>query len=230
MEDGQIARQVDRPGAVNEELRAIESKLQQQPDKQLSLTDPDARSMASVLELFKIIGSSSERAELQSSLKCPNCAGALVFTHDVQHTTHFTYWRCLSDHSQLISFSQFLLEKNFVRPPSSEELAKLRAVVREISCSHCGATINLTTDAACPYCRAPITLIDPDSVAKAVRELSAGGKGPPSQQASTMAGSTVHEAQMRAILSQDQIEKGGGRHDLLEIGPGAIAQLLHGLR
>jgi len=184
----------------------------------------------SVLEILKIIGAGSERPELQASLKCPDCAGALVFTHDIQRTTHFTYWRCLADHSQLISFSQFLLEKNFVRPPSSEELAKLRSAVRVISCSQCGAAINLATDAACPYCRAPIALIDPDSVAKAVRELSAAGTGPPGQQASTMAGSTVHEAQMQAILSQDRIDKSDGRHDLLEIGLGAIAQLLHGLQ
>lgn len=117
-----------------------------------------------------------------------------------------------------------------MRPPSAEELAKLRSVVREISCSQCGAAINLTTDTACPYCRAPIALIDPDSVAKAVRDLSAAGKESPSQQASTMAGSTVHEAQMQAILSQDRIAKSDGRYDLLEIGLGAIAQLLHGLR
>jgi hypothetical protein len=182
-----------------------------------------------VLELFKIIGAGGERPEVQPSLKCPNCNAPLTFTHDVQHTTHFTYWRCLTDHSQLINFTQFLLEKNFVRSPSAEELAKLRATVREISCSQCGAAVDLTTDSACPYCRAPIALIDPDSVAKAVRELSAAGRAPPGQDASTMAESTVHEAQMQAIFSQDRIDRSGGHHDLLEIGVGAIGQLLHGL-
>jgi hypothetical protein len=184
----------------------------------------------SVLELFKIIGAGGERPEVRPSLECPHCAGELVFTHDVQHTTHFTYWRCLADHSQLINFTQFLLEKNFVRPPSDEELARLRATVREISCSQCGAAINLKTDAACPYCHTPIALIDPESVAKAVRELSAAGQGSRTQPASALVGSTVHEAQMQAILDKHRIERDGDRQDLLQIGLGAIAQLLHGLR
>jgi hypothetical protein len=184
---------------------------------------------AGVLELFKVVGSGGARPELRSPLPCARCATPLTFTHDLQHATRFTYWRCLADHSQLINYTQFLLEKNFVRPPSAEELARLRATVREITCSQCGAAIDLAKDSACPYCHAPIALIDPDSVAKAVRELSAAGQGQVNREASAMAGSTVHDAQLQAIFDRARIEASGGRHDLLEIGVGAIGRLLHGL-
>lgn len=183
----------------------------------------------SVLELFKTIAGGGGRPELLPSFECPDCSATLAFTHDLQHTTHFTYWRCPADHSQLIGYTQFLLEKNFVRPPSADELARLRTTVREISCSQCGAPIDLSTDSACPYCHAPIALIDPDSVAKAVRELSAAGTRHTGDEASTLAGATVHAAQMQAILNQDRTDRSGGRHDLLAIGVGAVGRLLRGL-
>ena len=182
-----------------------------------------------MLELFKVIGDGGERPELLPSFKCPDCAAPLTFTRDMQHATRFTHWRCLNDHSQLINYSQFLLAKNFVRPPSEQELAKLRTIVREISCSQCGASINLMKDSACPYCHAAIALIDPDSVAKAVRELSAAGRGPRGKEAALMAASTVHEAQVQAIFSQARIDESRGHHDLLEIGASAIRQMLHRL-
>ncbi len=82
----------------------------------------------SVLGLFQYIGQAGvARNPLASSLSCPRCHSALVFTHDLQRATRFTYWRCLDDHGQLITFGQFLAEKNFIRPPSADELAKLRA-------------------------------------------------------------------------------------------------------
>jgi hypothetical protein len=180
-----------------------------------------------VLSLFQTIGgASSERPMLRSSFVCPRCTGRLAFTHDLQRTTHFTYWRCPSDHGQLIGFGQFLLEKNFVRAPSPEELAKLRLTVREISCSQCGAPINLQNDSACPYCHAAIAMIDPEGIAKAVRELAAAGHGPVAPVPATMSGAALDSAQLEAIFSLDRIDGSAGRHDLLAIGVGAISAML----
>src|SRR5215831_10871572 len=153
---------------------------------------------ASVLTVFKTIAAGGEHPQL----RCPDCGGVLSFIHDLVRQTRFTYWRCPIDHGQLIGYTQFLLEKSFIRPPSAEELAQLRTTVRQITCSQCGAPINLATDSACPFCHAPVSLIDPDGVAKALRELSS----PPLDALSASpppAMAALHEAQMKAIFDPD---------------------------
>ena len=70
------------------------------------------------------------------------------------------------------AFLQFLLEKNFIRPVSGEELAALKAKVRTIQCSNCGAPVDLQNSIACAYCHTPISILDPDAVTKAVGALA----------------------------------------------------------
>jgi hypothetical protein len=140
--------------------------------------------------------------------------------------TRLTYWRCATDQGQLIGYTQFLLEKRFVRAPSGEELSCLRAVVRQVTCSQCGAPIDLAANSSCPFCHTPISLIDPDGIAKAVRELSSSVADGTVPAASTRATAELHEAQMRAILDLDRIASSGGCHDLLSVGGSAIAGLL----
>jgi endogenous inhibitor of DNA gyrase (YacG/DUF329 family) len=101
--------------------------------------------------------------------------------------------------------------------------------VREITCSQCGAPIDLASDSFCPFCHTPVTLIDPDSIAKAVRELSLPAPDTPAQAPSATRGAAVHEAQMKAIFDPDRIARSDGPHDLLSIGAGAIGGLLAGL-
>src|SRR5208282_4536021 len=138
----------------------------------------------SVLGLFEYLGQAGgAKNALASNLSCPRCHSALLFTHDLQRATRFTYWRCATDHGQLITFGQFLAEKNFIRPLSPDELAKLRANVRQVSCCQCGAPIDLATDSACSHCGAAIAIIDADGVAKALHDLTAGGTSPPAQAA-----------------------------------------------
>ncbi|HTQ00474.1 MAG TPA: hypothetical protein VMN56_14200 [Casimicrobiaceae bacterium] len=177
-----------------------------------------------VLELFQYIGQAGKaRRTLASSFACPRCGGALALTHDVQRTTHFTYWRCPTDHGQLITFNQFLAQKNFIREPSPGELAKLRETVRQITCSQCGAPIDLATDSACTHCGAPVALIDPEGVSRALHDLSA------SQAA--MAGDPSHvrdaviDAQLAALLDRER-EGAGDDHDLLAIGAAAVGGLI----
>ena len=108
---------------------------------------------------------------LPSRLPCPRCTQSLVVTHDLQHTTRFTYYRCVYGHGRFTPFVQFLREKDFIRPLSPAELARVRAVIRIVRCSSCGAPIDLEKDAACPYCRAPIAILDADAVNATVRAL-----------------------------------------------------------
>ena len=76
-------------------------------------------------------------------------------------------------HGRYTPFAQFLLEKNFVRPLPPAEIDRLRRTVGTIRCSGCGAAIDLATDTACRYCRAPVSVLDPDALSRTVEALTA---------------------------------------------------------
>ena len=126
-----------------------------------------------VLDAFTALNEhrAAARNPLPALLSCPRCDARLSLTHDVQHTTHFTYFRCTFGHGRLTPFFQFLLEKNFVRPITGAELEALKAKVKTVQCSNCGAPLDLEQDSACRYCGSPISILDPDAVTKTVREL-----------------------------------------------------------
>ena len=179
-----------------------------------------------VLELFQYIGASSgERTALASNFNCPRCTVVLAPTQDLQRTTRFNYWRCRNGHGQLITFHQFLREKNFIRAPSPAEFAKLRATVRQISCSQCGAPVDLATDSACSHCGAAVALIDPDGVAKALRELSGGVSTPVSADPNAMR-AAMSDAQVNAIFDLERMRQRDGDDDLVAIGAAAIGALI----
>lgn len=128
-----------------------------------------------VLGVFKTFDANraATRTAVPELLDCPRCSSRLTLTQDLQRATHFRYYRCGFGHGRLTPFVQFLLEKNFVRPLSGAELASLKARVRTIQCSNCGAAVDLQRDTACPYCRSPLSILDPDAVTKALRDLAA---------------------------------------------------------
>jgi len=183
----------------------------------------------SVLDLFQFIGSAgSPRRTIAANFNCPRCALPLALTHDLQRTTRFTYWRCTADGGQLITFNQFLRQKNFIRTPTPAELAKLRSTVRQIACSQCGAPVDISTDSACPHCGSPIAMIDPDGVTRALRELSSGSAAASVSPESMSA--KLSDAQINAIFDlqrladrERQLERGD---DLVAIGASAIGALI----
>ena len=181
-----------------------------------------------VLELFQYIGrSGAPRTALASNFDCPRCTAALAPAQDLQRTTRFTYWRCRNDHGQLITFHQFLRQKNFIRAPSPAELAKLRATVRQIACSQCGAPVDLEKDSACTHCGAAVALIDPDGVAKAMRDLSAGASAPASADPNAMR-AALSDAQVNALFDLQRMDRREGERDddLVAIGAAAIGALV----
>ena len=123
-----------------------------------------------LFDTIRKLPQASTRA-LPSRLSCPRCTEPLVVTHDLQRTTRFTYYRCPNGHGRFTPFVQFLREKDFIRPLSPEELARLRGTIRVVQCSSCGAPVDLEKDTACPYCRAPIAILDPDAVSATVHAL-----------------------------------------------------------
>jgi len=182
-----------------------------------------------VLELFQYIGKAGgARNALGTTFSCPICSTALALTQDLQRTTRFTYWRCRNNHGRLIAFHQFLREKNFIRAPSPAEFAKLRTTVRQISCSQCGAPVDLATDSACRHCGAAISLIDPDGVAKALRDLAAGASSPAPSDPDAMR-RKLSDAQIDAIFDLQRMRQSGSDDDLVAVGAAAIGALLGGL-
>ena len=110
---------------------------------------------------------------LAARLACPRCASALALTRDIARTTRFSYYRCERGHGRFTPFVQFLLEKSFVRPLPPSEIDRLRRSVGTVRCNGCGAAVDLATDTACRYCRAPIAVLDPEALTRAVESLSA---------------------------------------------------------
>jgi len=126
-----------------------------------------------VLHLFVVINDnrSTQRNPLGTTMACPRCRQRLVLMHDMQRATRFTYWGCPGDHGHFITFFEFLREKNFIRPLSAPEIATLKQNVRTVTCSSCGAPVNVETDAVCPYCRAPLSMLDARQVETVVADL-----------------------------------------------------------
>ena len=132
-----------------------------------------------VIELFRVAQAARERPErpLARAMHCPACHDVLMLTHDIQHTTRFTYYRCGADHGRFTPFVQFLREKEFVRSLSPAEIAHLAVSVKQVRCTSCGGAIDLANDAACPYCGAPIAILDADAVDRALERLEAAERG-----------------------------------------------------
>jgi hypothetical protein len=181
-----------------------------------------------VLNLFQFIGATAGHTPtpLASRFNCLRCHNALDLTRDLQRTTAFTYWRCSLGHGRLIGFNQFLREKNFIRAPSPAELARLRATVKQISCSQCGGPIDLAADSACSHCAAPIALIDPDGVAKTVQELAVREQGSQADANGTATRKALNDAQIEALFNLEHVRQREGQNDLLAIGAGAIGALI----
>lgn len=187
----------------------------------------------SVLAVFQYIGTATRTTitPLASRFNCPDCAQPLQFTNDLQRLTRFTYWRCDTDHGQLISFHQFLREKNFIRSPTPAELIRLRETVRQVSCSQCGGSIDLTHDSACSHCGAAVALIDPDGIAKALNELRA--PNPPTSPANTADAvrNAMIDAHLDAMFQLEHMHERDQREnatDLVAVGFGAIGALIQG--
>ena len=180
----------------------------------------------SVLEEFQFIGRAANA--LATRFNCPLCSAALTQTQYLQRITRFTYWRCPNDHGRLITFHHFLREKSFIRALSPAELARLRATVRQVACSQCGAPVDIASETACTHCAAPIALIDPDGVTKALRELAAGNLAPASAVPEAMR-ARLGDAQIDAIFELARTRPPHeGNDDLVAIGAAAIGALIAG--
>jgi len=183
------------------------------------------------LELFEAVRAArpSARRTLPARLPCPRCTLPLSLTHDLQHTTHFLYYRCASGHGRFTPFVQFLREKDFIRPLTPSERARLLATIRTVSCSSCGAPVDLEQDSACRYCRAPISILDPDAIGATVRALESAETQRKQIDVDGLVDGML-EAHRRSV-EFDRVEArrdgaGSAAVDLIALGLAAVAALL----
>ena len=132
-------------------------------------------SAASVIVLFKRIHEArdGDRNLVSLNMRCPTCTGGLKLTNDLGKNGRFSYYRCEMGDGRVISFTQFLREKNFIRSLNAIEIKSLSAQVKQIRCSSCGGSIDLVKDTACSHCGSAISVLDRDAVEKALAALAA---------------------------------------------------------
>lgn len=126
-----------------------------------------------IVTLFREVSAAGApaRRALPAAMQCPRCKASLMQTRDLRHSTRFSYWRCAKGHGRFTPFVQFLREKDFIRPLTPAELERLKAQVRTIRCSGCGAPVDLARDMVCSFCRAPVEALDPAAVATTLKTL-----------------------------------------------------------
>lgn len=130
-----------------------------------------------VLDLFRIIHERQAQVPRPlvevGAMRCPRCHEGLKLTQDLQRSVRFSYFRCPDGHGRQTTFFQFLKEKNLVKPLDARALAALRAQVKVIRCSNCGAALNLEAGAVCEHCRVPVSSLDAAQVERTLSLLGA---------------------------------------------------------
>jgi hypothetical protein len=181
------------------------------------------------LTVFGVISKPAGRptTPFPTALHCPRCKARLLLTHDRQRSTPFQYWRCDSGHGRLITFVDFLREKDFVRPLTPQQLEELRQNIQTINCSNCGAAINLGTDSVCAHCGAAVSMLDLQHMARTVRQLQAAASGRQAADGPPPGAAPHGPSDIEALV---RVFKTAGRTDsppgLIETGLGLLRRLL----
>jgi hypothetical protein len=196
---------------------------------------------AAVIELFKEIYAHRDgtRTPVAGRMRCPRCPDVLAVSFDMCKTGRFSYFLCHNGDGRYTPFFQFLREKQFVRNLTAAELQRVRAEVRQITCSQCGAPIDLEHDTECKYCHCPVSFLDPEAVQKAAlvwsdadhrRHLSPSPEAVGSALLSTQLNSTRAAPQAsvlgdRLLLALRDADPGALGPDLVSWGIHAIGRL-----
>ena len=200
-------------------------------------------SPGSVIELFKRIHKARDHGRnlLNTQVDCPRCEAPLKSASDIAKGGRFSYSRCENGDGRLISFVQFLREKNFIRSLQPHEISALSVKVKQIRCSSCGGPINLENDNACLHCGAAISVLDEAAVEKALVSLQAKEIDrttlDPNALGDAILATEVNAQRIRRLQSAPYKQSGsidwlsdvpttGGIADLIELGIGAALAAL----
>lgn len=190
--------------------------------------DSQRLSSAAVVELFEQLHEHRDDGHipLSDSLACPHCRRTLQHGFDVVRTGRYITYRCPQRHGRFATFSSFMIEKGFVRMMTEPEIEDLARRVDAISCSGCGAPVDIRRDHACPFCKAAFSLLDPQAVEKALQRHS---KAPATQASRTgdLADALVAvERDRQRALREEQRERFETRADLWSAGVELVWRML----
>ncbi|MFY7905668.1 MAG: zf-TFIIB domain-containing protein [Burkholderiaceae bacterium] len=126
---------------------------------------PDA-----VVELFRQLHEhrADQHLPLANTLSCPRCPKPLTKGFDLVRTGRYITYRCAGQHGRFSPFSSFMVEKGFVRHMTRPEIDDLAQRVGAVNCTSCGAPVDVRNEHACSYCKAPLSLLDPQAVMRAM--------------------------------------------------------------
>lgn len=126
------------------------------------------------LALFEVLHQHRDdpRHALGGRIACPRCGRRLSLRNDIGKSGRFSYFACPGGDGRLTPFSEFLKEKQFVRELSPAEKGRLKAEVKRVQCSSCGAPVDVARGFSCEHCGTPLSVLDAEAVEKTLRELS----------------------------------------------------------
>lgn len=154
------------------------------------------------LELFRALNEHRDdpRHAIRDANACPRCGARLMLMNDIGQGGRFSYYRCPA-HGRLTPFSEFLKEKRFVRTLNPLEQEQLRAEVKQVQCSSCGAPVQLSEGFACGHCGSALTILDRDAVSRTLKELDAADA------ARKALSPEAAEARARAVAAMESIRR-----------------------
>ena len=186
-------------------------------------------SPGSTLRLMKYIGehSSSPKPALSPLLHCPRCGAGLTLAHNMTRNVRFVYWLCPNQHGHFITFFEFLKEKNFIRPLSPAEIQHLRESVQSVNCSSCGASIDLQTNSACPYCHSAISMLDLKEQQRMLAQLKEAAEPKPVDPTLPLK-LAITKADTSALFQDHDAQwwQDAGSGDLVQAGLNAVSRWL----
>jgi len=118
---------------------------------------PDA-----TVQLINSMQARRDRAQApqRADPRCLRCQGPLKETFDRVKGQVVSYFACPQGCGRVLTFVQFLKEKQYVRDATQAELAALKASVKQVNCASCGAPVDLAAETRCGHCQAPVAFLD----------------------------------------------------------------------
>ena len=175
------------------------------------------------------------RQRVGTRLPCPRCSLGLGVTYDIIRDDKYRYFRCPDHHGIFMPFFEFLRSQGLVRGLTPQEVDALKRKLMSITCSSCGAPIDLQTQTKCASCGSGLAIVDLDHLGDALRQLDAdaraaapGGGGaapaaPPDEIVANWRAEQETRRRMEAELDDDRVET---EIDLLDIGATLLSRLL----
>jgi Zn-finger nucleic acid-binding protein len=191
---------------------------------------------AATLLLVRRVEASRDRPRQRMGTRprCPRCNLALGLTYDLVRDDKYRYFRCPSQHGVFMPFFEFLRSQNLVRGLSPQEVDALRKKLVSITCSSCGAPIDLQTQARCESCGSGLAIVDLDHLGDALRQLDADARAavpavdapapiPPDE---IIADWRADQEAQRRLESGEEDKDVETQIDLLDVGVTLLTRLL----